>query len=121
MLGMICNIHLQLADQKAKGTFDEDCIQLAGLASDAVDYSKTGVGVDMSRCPQYPKFRPDFMAPSPRVAVSAPGLLELVQEDENSDPAFEGLDVERRGYRYYESEKVLGSLYRTSAADARSL
>jgi len=42
-LGYISNSHLQAADQLAGGTFSEPCIVLAGMASTAVDYSKTGI------------------------------------------------------------------------------
>jgi len=34
---MICNTHLQLADQHERGTFSDNCITLAGMASTAVD------------------------------------------------------------------------------------
>jgi hypothetical protein len=41
-LGPICTHHLQLTDQKPFGAFDPSCIKLAGLASTAVNFSKTG-------------------------------------------------------------------------------
>ena len=44
-LGRICNTHTQIADQKEMGTFDPVCINLAEMASVAVDYSKTGIAV----------------------------------------------------------------------------
>lgn len=109
---MICNIHLQLADQKPNGTFNPDCLKLAGMASTAVDYSKTGIPVDMKQCPKYDRCRPDFMAPSPRVIVSQQGYLDLEDDNIPDDDAFDGLDAERRPYRYYESQKALGQLYR---------
>lgn len=112
-LGMISNLHMQAADQCDLGTFDSKCKKFAALASTAVDFSKTGVPVNMSDMPKYNRFRPDFMAPSPRVLVSKSGYLTLEEEDNNNDePAFEGLDTERRQTRYYQSHKVLGSLYR---------
>lgn len=49
---MLSTIH-QLADQKAAGTFNPDCIKLAGMCSTAVDYSKTGIAVNMKDCPKY--------------------------------------------------------------------
>ncbi|EMD00113.1 hypothetical protein BAUCODRAFT_119665 [Baudoinia panamericana UAMH 10762] len=104
-LGMICSIHMQLADQRPMGTWDPDCIKLAAMASTAVDYSKTGIPVDMKQCPKYDRCRPDFMAPSPRILLSEQGYLDL--EDELSRP-----------YRYYKSQKALGQLYR--AIDERS-
>lgn len=111
-LGMISNIHLQLADQLERGTFSPECLKLAGMASTAVDYSKTGIPVDMQQCPKYDRCRPDFMAPSPRVVVSGKGHLDVEDEPAQDDDALEGLDMERRSYRYYESHKALGHLYR---------
>ncbi|KAK3617197.1 hypothetical protein LTR56_025453 [Elasticomyces elasticus] len=112
-LGMLCTRHMQLADQREAGTFDEDCIKLAEMASTAVDYSKTGIPIGIAECPRAMPFRPDFMAPSPRVVVSEKGFLELEDDDDDEDnPAFEGLDTDRRTMRYYKSEKALGELFR---------
>lgn len=44
-LGQICNKHMQIADQHPDGTFSTPCIQLANMASTAVDFSKTGIPV----------------------------------------------------------------------------
>ena len=44
-LGMISTLHQILADQKPVGTLDSECVRLAGLASTAVDFSKTGIPV----------------------------------------------------------------------------
>lgn len=44
-LGQIATLHQILADQRARGTFDEDCIRLANFHSTAVDFSKTGIPV----------------------------------------------------------------------------
>ena len=70
----------------------------------------------MKKCPKYDLCRPDFMAPSPRVTVEkGTWVLEgksprsLAEEDE--DPV-SALDPDAKSYRYYESEKVLGKLYR---------
>jgi hypothetical protein len=111
-LGMLCNVHMQLADQKPLGTVESECLQIAGMASTAVDFSKTGIAVDMKQLPKYDRFRPDFMAPSPRVHVSETGEIEIEELDEINDDAFEGIDEERRPLRYYKSQKVLGQLYR---------
>jgi hypothetical protein len=46
-LGQISNIHKIRADRKHDGTLDSDCILLAKLASDAVDFSKSGVPVSL--------------------------------------------------------------------------
>ncbi|KAK4553479.1 hypothetical protein LTR86_009536 [Recurvomyces mirabilis] len=112
-LGILCNVHMQLADQFDQGTFSAECIKLAGMASTAVDYSKTGIAVNMKECPKYNRYRPDFMSPSPRFIVSGEGYLDLEEDDQDDDDAFEGLDSERRPYHYYESQKALGLLYRS--------
>ena len=112
LLGMLSNIHMQLADQHELGTFEPACIKLAGLASIAVDFSKTSIPVNMMDCPRHIRCRPDFMAPSPRVIVSDQGALDLEEDDNLDDDAFEGLDIEPRSIHYYESQKVLGQLYR---------
>lgn len=44
-LGLIATLHQILADQSPDGTFDPDCIRLAGMHSTAVDFSKTGIPV----------------------------------------------------------------------------
>jgi len=44
-LGYISNSHMQAADQCKEGTFSAPCLQLAAMASTAVDYSKTGIAV----------------------------------------------------------------------------
>lgn len=44
-LGRIAVNHQTLADQRESGTFDKDCLLLAGLHSTAVDFSKTGIAV----------------------------------------------------------------------------
>jgi RNA dependent RNA polymerase len=44
-LGRIALLHMQLADRKDGGTQHPDCVTLAEMASTAVDFSKTGVGV----------------------------------------------------------------------------
>jgi hypothetical protein len=111
-LGMLCNVYMQLADQKPLGTLDHECIKIAGMASTAVDFSKTGIAVEMKQLPKYDRFRPDFMAPSPRVHVNETGEVEIEELDEINDGAFEGIDEERRPLRYYKSQKVLGQLYR---------
>ena len=111
-LGMLCNVHMQLADQRPLGTLDHDCVKIAGMASTAVDFSKTGIAVDMKQLPKYDRLRPDFMAPSPRVHITETGEVEIEELDEINDDAFEGIDEERRPLRYYKSQKVLGQLYR---------
>ena len=44
-LGQIATLHQIKADQSPLGTFDPVCIELAGMHSTAVDFSKTGIPV----------------------------------------------------------------------------
>jgi hypothetical protein len=111
-LGMLCNVHMQLADQRDEGTLDPDCLKIAAMASTGVDYSKTGIAVDMAQLPKYDRIRPDFMAPTPRVQLMDSGEVEVEELDDFEDETFEGIDEERRPLRYYKSNKVLGHLYR---------
>ena len=70
----------------------------------------------MKKCPKHDLCRPDFMAPSPRVTVEK-GTWALEEKsprglaEEDEDPV-SALDPDAKSYRYYESEKVLGKLYR---------
>src|ERR1700760_2736536 len=69
-----------------------------------------------------PKFdtswKPDFMAPGPKVDISkarsAPELLSLEYNRKLGGPldAFQALDQTDRPIKYYQSENVLGELYR---------
>lgn len=46
-LGRIATTHQILADQRPLGTFDPDCVLLASIHSQAVDFSKTGIPVSL--------------------------------------------------------------------------
>lgn len=59
-LGVIATRHMILADQKDEGTLHPDCTKLAELHSTAVDFSKTGVGVNLKEMPRANKYRPDL-------------------------------------------------------------
>lgn len=59
-LGVIATRHMILADQKDEGTLHPDCLKLAELHSTAVDFSKTGVGVNLMELPRANKYRPDL-------------------------------------------------------------
>ena len=72
-LGMLSSRHLQMADQKVLGTLDPDCLKIAGMASTAVDFSKTGIAVDIQQLPRCNQPRPDFMAPDPRIHINQTG------------------------------------------------
>lgn len=73
----------------------------------------------MSLIPKYESWRPDFEAPGPHV--------EIVKDRKNSANTINFLDSDNVDeddddfptYRYYESTKVLGKLYR--AIDERSI
>lgn len=59
-LGVVATRHMILADQMDDGTLHPDCLKLADLHSTAVDFSKTGIGVDMKSLPRANKRRPDL-------------------------------------------------------------
>ncbi|KLJ12209.1 hypothetical protein EMPG_12727 [Blastomyces silverae] len=111
-LGRIATIHQTIADQKPLGTFDPQCLLLAELHSTAVDFSKSGVPVDLARIPKFPRYRPDFQAPGPRVRI-AESLSLLETHDQMTVPDDDDEDEdERPNARYYKSENILGKLYR---------
>jgi len=114
-LGAICNRHMQLADQRDRGTKHHDCIQLAGMASTAVDFSKTGTPVDMKDAPRANMSFPDFMADGPQLVINEKGASFEEQtfdfDDDEDDPVAD-LDPDLRKRMYYESSNVLGLLYR---------
>lgn len=115
-LGQISNKHKIRADIKPMGTRDPDCILLAQLASDAVDFSKSGNSADMSKVPRGADWiRPDFMAPGSNLVINDLGsaeLEELEQDDVDAPDRISVLDADKARMRYYRSEKVLGVLYR---------
>ncbi|OCK84898.1 RdRP-domain-containing protein [Lepidopterella palustris CBS 459.81] len=111
-LGRIATMHQQLADRRDNGTRDPDCISLAKMASTAVDFSKTGIPVDQTKIPYQDYIRPDFMASDPRVIIEDKGILLEENEDEDDKDPVSLLDPEWRTFRYYESQKALGRLYR---------
>ena len=64
----------------------------------------------MSKMPKYSSFRPDFMAPGPHVTIHK---MEGLSFEEPSPLSMEGDDDDDfTPYRYYESSKILGKLYR---------
>jgi hypothetical protein len=115
-LGQISNKHKIRADLHANGTRDPNCIILAELASDAVDFSKSGKPVDMSRVPKgQDHLRPDFMMGGPGLVLDSKGATELEDDDADDvdDPdVLNVLDPEKFSIRYYKSYKALGVLYR---------
>ncbi|KAK8038458.1 hypothetical protein PG993_006869 [Apiospora rasikravindrae] len=113
-LGLLANKHMILADQRDAGTVADDCKKLAEMASTAVDYSKTGIPVDMAqlRSIKSNRFRPDFMAPSAPMNIKS--RTEISFEEEVIEPTGDDDDEETDSPRftYYESDKILGLLYR---------
>lgn len=80
-----------IADQSANGIHDEDCIKLAQLHSDAVDYPKSGRAVELTAIPRLKfKTKPDWNAP----------------ETINPDSA-----------NYYQSQTAIGKLFRAIELD----
>lgn len=83
---MIATRWLHIADHSKDGTFDEDCLALAQLHSDAVDYAKTGNPVPLEKIPRYKySAKPDWSAP------------EVSDFDSQ---------------KYYKSRRAIGKLYR---------
>ena len=77
-LGQISNRHKIFADIRRQGTVDPDCIMLSKLASDAVDFSKSGIPADMASIPRgADHIRPDFMAPVSNLVINELGATEL--------------------------------------------
>jgi RNA-dependent RNA polymerase len=82
VLGLVAINWLIIADQSQQGIEDSDCLQLAQLHSDSVDYPKSGTAVSQKAIPKL-KFRakPDWNAP------------ETITKD---------------NARYYESQRAIG-------------
>jgi hypothetical protein len=123
--GVICTKHKVRADCKQGGTLHNDCITLAKLASDAVDFSKLGVPIDLRDIPPgTDHLRPDFMAPSTHNLVLADlGTAELQQqslEDIDEPDSLSVFNPDRQRYRYYRSEKVLDACIATSTKPGSS-
>jgi RNA-dependent RNA polymerase len=82
VLGLVAINWLIIADQSSDGIVDPDCLLLAQLHSDSVDYAKSGTPVAQQAIPKL-KFRakPDWNAP------------ETLTKD---------------NARYYESQRAIG-------------
>lgn len=115
-LGQISNMHKIRADKADMGTHDDDCIALAKLASDAVDFSKSGVPADLTRVSgKSDRLRPDFMSPGNTLVLNELGRTEIEEADQDDvdDPDHVSiLDPDKSRIRYYRSTKALGHLYR---------
>ena len=60
-------------------------------------------------------YRPDFMAGSPHIKIEGK-LPDIVDDapavDDDTEDAVTAMDPDSKGYRFYESDKSLGHLYR---------
>ncbi|KAJ9606772.1 hypothetical protein H2200_008781 [Cladophialophora chaetospira] len=98
-LGRIANLHKVLADQQADGVLNSDCVTLAELHSTAV----------------VKPYRPDFMVTGPHAVIQKNKPLSLMAESYAERDAEE----DSPKYQFYESDKVLGRLFR--AIDERKI
>lgn len=74
----------------------------------------------MSKLPRYSPWRPDFEAPGPHVQImSKKSILYDTTVGGNSSDNDDDEDDGPAPYRYYESNKILGKLYR--AIDERKI
>ncbi|XP_057866432.1 probable RNA-dependent RNA polymerase SHL2 [Cryptomeria japonica] len=73
-LGVICNAHVVRADLSDCGALDEDCLKLAKLAAEAVDFPKTGKVAVMPHNLR-PKQYPDFMDKEDSVSYRSEKIL----------------------------------------------
>ncbi|KAF2004377.1 RNA-dependent RNA polymerase [Amniculicola lignicola CBS 123094] len=115
-LGIIANKHMILADQRDQGTVDPGCKMLAEMHSTGVDYSKTGVPVNMSKLREIKmnKYRPDFLSPAPPTNIKDRLDIDFDEKPLPSGVAEEDEDdVVGPNYQYYYSEKINGKLYRS--------
>ncbi|KAL7623670.1 hypothetical protein AAE478_005222 [Parahypoxylon ruwenzoriense] len=109
-LGVIATKHQILADLKSAGTVDAECQLLAEMHSTGVDYSKSGIPIDTNKLRGLTKTRnrPDFLAPAPpanivdRTEIVFEAPIAADDDDDESGPRF----------GYYNSDKILGRLYR---------
>ncbi|KAK6519090.1 hypothetical protein TWF281_003778 [Arthrobotrys megalospora] len=130
-LGVISVAHMVHADQQPLGVNSNECITCARMASQAVDFPKSGVPVKMSDLPRTSNIRPDFLAPGPGVRF-IDGNPKLLSDDfEDDDFDFEPDDSDFQStpnytnapdaddpfstgpsFLYYKSQKALGRLFR---------
>ncbi|KAK1775477.1 RNA dependent RNA polymerase-domain-containing protein [Copromyces sp. CBS 386.78] len=108
-LGVIAVRHMILADVRDKGTLDEDCLTLAALHSKAVDFSKSGIHVNINELPRPPPYRPDFLVNGPDIKIHDKSQIDMEEQYLRQDSDDED---DRPRYKYYASEKILGQLFR---------
>ncbi|KAJ4291658.1 hypothetical protein N0V90_009553 [Kalmusia sp. IMI 367209] len=122
-LGLIATRHMILADQRKEGTNDPDCKTLAELHSTGVDYSKTGVPVDIETFKKIRtnRYRPHFLAPSEpthikdKIEIDFDAVMRRpIDEDEEDED-----DNIAPRYLYYRSDNINGKLF--DAIDERKI
>ncbi|KAL5342500.1 RNA dependent RNA polymerase-domain-containing protein [Aspergillus crustosus] len=110
-LGVIAIKHMILADQRELGTSHSDCKKLAQLHSTAVDFSKTGIPVNLADMPNAAQLTPSSLAPGPQAHILNKRDIQLdalyVQPAQDDDD-----DGSGPVHAYYKSDKILGRLYR---------
>ena len=89
------DLHMWLADERPQGMNDPDVKALAYWLSQAVDYAKSGVKVDL--------YKDVINAPRFKVGRAKPDFLRGVNQETPDDTNKE----------YYLSSKLLGKIYRT--------
>ncbi|KAJ7735431.1 RNA dependent RNA polymerase-domain-containing protein [Mycena olivaceomarginata] len=93
VLGLLSDRLLVIADQSKEGMYDQGCVRLAELCSQAVDYPKQGIPVDLD-------------------------VVELPRKLIRCNPDWHAAEVvSPRDTDYYPSEKALGDLYRAITLD----
>ncbi|KAK3396965.1 RNA dependent RNA polymerase-domain-containing protein [Sordaria brevicollis] len=108
-LGVIAVRHMIFADLQPDGTRARECLKLAELHSNAVDFSKSGRPVNIADLPSAPRYRPDFLSSGPIIELTDKSTVELEREHLKEDDDDED-DGPRHGF--YKSDKVIGKLYR---------
>lgn len=87
VLGLVAINWLIIADQSGDSIFDEDCMTLAQLHSDAVDYPKSSTPVPLQKIPKLKfKMKPDWNQP------------ETINDTKNAN--------------WYQSQRAIGRLFR---------
>ncbi|EIW64750.1 RdRP-domain-containing protein [Trametes versicolor FP-101664 SS1] len=90
-LGIIAITWLIIADQSTEGILDPDCLKLAALHSDAVDYPKSGQPVPIQHIPR----------------------LQFARKPDWNAPETMSIDTLSESPRFYESVRAIGKLYRS--------
>ncbi|KAJ6502132.1 RNA dependent RNA polymerase-domain-containing protein [Mycena sanguinolenta] len=93
VLGLLSDRLLVIADQSKEGMYDSACVYLAELCSQAVDYPKQGIAVDLDK-------------------TNLPRKLIRCNPDWHAAEVVSPRDTD-----YYRSEKALGELYRGITLD----